>query len=92
MRACQAREGLPGAHLEQDAIGVLQQRAESVAKTYSAAQVVGPVRGIGRLTSRDPAAVQVGDPRDNRLVARNRAQAVSKRLEDRIHHGRMEGV
>ena len=64
-------QSLPGAHFEQDAIRVLQQRSDSIAETDGAAEVGGPIGGICRLCSLDPAAVQIGDPRNDRLVARD---------------------
>ena len=83
----EAAQRLSRADLEQDAVGLRQQRPDSSAKRTGLAEVARPVGGIGRL----PALIQVPVTFERkgiagRLQRASAATAPRQRADDRLHH------
>jgi hypothetical protein len=92
MLPCKRRERVAGPHFEQKLVRGVQQLGEAIRKTDGVAEMARPIGGIGGLLRRDPGPAHVGEERKQRRLQRDAPQPILEGLEDRVHHGGVEGV
>ena len=88
----EGRKRIAGAHFEQDRRVFSGERRDGLLEIDRRAGLSRPIGRVGALGLGDPAAGDATHVRDRRRVQAYVAERVFKRVADRVHHRRMEGV
>ena len=78
--------------LQQNVVGLGEQRFQTGRKLNRLAEVPCPIRRIRGLLRRDPGARAIGDVGDLGRIQANLLHFLTKRLHRRLHHRRMKSV
>ena len=88
----ESAQDIPWANFQQNGARILAQLRDASRKLHGLAEMPSPVGWVRRFLRRDPLAGDAGNVGNVRRVQMHLRNTRGKRLNERIHHGRMEGV